>query len=236
MIATTLVFAALAFTLSASAGLGGSLILVPAMALLLGPKEGIAVAALLLAANNVAKVAVYHRTIPLASALGVVLVTVLGAGIGARLLVSAPEFLVTGALLASVLLSFLLEHKGSIKLRRSSVPALAFAAGTCSGFAGTSGPLKGIALRGLGLDRMHFVGAASLVSLCGDLAKVAVFSQAALFHESSATVVLATIPMMPVAAFLGKRINREVGERGYAMLFWAVMAGYSARAVSFALG
>jgi len=40
------------FTLSASAGLGGSLILVPALALVLGTKEGVALAALLLAGNT----------------------------------------------------------------------------------------------------------------------------------------------------------------------------------------
>ncbi|HAS77070.1 MAG TPA: sulfite exporter TauE/SafE family protein, partial [Marinobacter adhaerens] len=44
------------FIVSAAAGLGGSLILVPAMMMAIGTKEGIAVAALLLACNNVAKV------------------------------------------------------------------------------------------------------------------------------------------------------------------------------------
>ena len=42
------------FIVSAAAGLGGSLILVPAMMMAIGTKEGIAVAALLLACNNVA--------------------------------------------------------------------------------------------------------------------------------------------------------------------------------------
>ncbi|CAA9282739.1 MAG: hypothetical protein AVDCRST_MAG93-3301, partial [uncultured Chloroflexia bacterium] len=63
-----------AFTISAAAGLGGSLILVPALALVLGTKEGVALAALLLALNNVVKVFAYRQTIPLAkSALVIVL-------------------------------------------------------------------------------------------------------------------------------------------------------------------
>jgi uncharacterized membrane protein YfcA len=41
------------FTISASAGLGGSLVLVPTLVLFIGPKEGVALAALLLASNNV---------------------------------------------------------------------------------------------------------------------------------------------------------------------------------------
>ena len=40
------------FTISASAGLGGSLLLVPTLVVFLGSKEGIALAALLLASNN----------------------------------------------------------------------------------------------------------------------------------------------------------------------------------------
>src|SRR5688572_18807258 len=53
IIAALLVCAGLAFLLSASAGLGGSLLLVPVFALLLGPKQGIALAALLLMGNNI---------------------------------------------------------------------------------------------------------------------------------------------------------------------------------------
>jgi ankyrin repeat protein len=36
---------------------------------------------------------------------------------------------------------------------------------------------------------------------------------------------------MLVATFAGRRINRAIGERGYTSLFWAVMAGYTARLV-----
>ena len=53
-----------AFALSASAGFGGSLILVPTLALLLGTKSGVALAALLLAANNIVKVFAYRKTLP----------------------------------------------------------------------------------------------------------------------------------------------------------------------------
>ena len=44
------------FAVSASAGLGGSLVMVPTLALFLGSKVGVALAALLLAGNNVVKI------------------------------------------------------------------------------------------------------------------------------------------------------------------------------------
>lgn len=64
LIVLILVGTAAACTLSASAGLGGSLILVPLLALTVGTKEGIALAALLLAANNLVKLVAYRGTIP----------------------------------------------------------------------------------------------------------------------------------------------------------------------------
>ena len=71
--------------------MGGSLLLVPILAWILGTKEGVALSALLLAANNVAKVIAYRRTIPLIASLGVVALTMLGALIGANTLVMAAE-------------------------------------------------------------------------------------------------------------------------------------------------
>ncbi|MFD7324200.1 TSUP family transporter [Streptomyces sp. NPDC059875] len=91
------VFAAVttAFMLSASAGFGGSLILVPTLALVLGTKSGVALAALLLAANNVVKVFAYRRTLPYRKAAPVIALVAAGAFLGARLLVSASERVVT---------------------------------------------------------------------------------------------------------------------------------------------
>ena len=85
----------MSFAVSASAGLGGSLVLVPTLVVFLGSKEGIALAALLLASNNVAKIYAYRRTLPFRQAAPIVVLIMLGAAIGATLLVNAPEIVVT---------------------------------------------------------------------------------------------------------------------------------------------
>jgi uncharacterized membrane protein YfcA len=108
---------------------------------------------------------------------------------------------------------------------------LALGSGATSGFSGTSGPLKGLAIRQLELDRGHFVGAASLASLVGDLTKTAVFTEAQLLGSDSYTLALMAVPLMLVATFSGRRINQTIGERGYSLLFWGVMAGYTVRLV-----
>jgi uncharacterized membrane protein YfcA len=224
-----LVAAAVAFTLSASAGLGGSLLLVPALSLLLGPKEGVALAALLLAGNNVFKTGFYRRTLPWRAALGVLLLTMLGAFLGAGVLVRVPAGVVGVAVVVGIGVALLFELR---KLEWSSSitsPVLAFFAGATSGFSGTSGPLKGVAIRNLGLDRQHFVGAAALVSLGGDLTKTAVFANAGLLDTSSLWIALAAVPLMALGSLSGRRLNFAIGEAAFFGLFWVVMAGYVVR-------
>ncbi|CCK31817.1 hypothetical protein BN159_7438 [Streptomyces davaonensis JCM 4913] len=223
---------AVAFTVSASAGFGGSLILVPTLALALGTKPGVALAALLLACNNLVKVFAYRKTLPYRKAAVVIALVAVGAFLGAKLLVSAPERAVTIAVIISFAAAFLVESLDLTRWRRVSSPVMAFGAGATSGFSGTSGPLKGLAVRGLGLDRLHLVGALSLASLVGDATKTAVWTDAALLTGSDYLVALVCMPLMFFATFLGRRFNLKIGERGYTGLFWTVMVGYTGRLVA----
>lgn len=231
VILVTLIAVAVSFIVSASAGLGGSLVLVPTLALVLGTKEGVALAALLLAANNVVKVFAYRETLPFRKALVVIVLSVIGTAAGALLLVSAPERVVTAAVITSFVIALVAERLDLTGLRRIGGPVLALGSGATSGFSGTSGPLKGMAIRQLQLDRAHFVGAASLTSLAADATKASIFTEAGLLSGDSFLVALAAVPLMLMATFAGRRINRSIGERGYTSLFWAVMAGYTARLV-----
>ena len=220
---------AAACTLSASAGLGGSLVLVPLLALAIGTKEGVALAALLLAANNMVKIAAYRHSIPWRAVVEVLVVVVLGSFVGASLLLALPESWVSVAVVASIALALLAERLEVSRAQRFGAPVLGFASGATSGFSGTSGPLKGLALRMLRLDRVHLVGAASVVSLAGDLTKAAVYAGGGLLQSSSLVLMAALLPVMLASTFFGRYLNRRVGERGYAVLFWVVMGGYSMR-------
>jgi uncharacterized membrane protein YfcA len=140
-----------------------------------------------------------------------------------------PEHIVTIAVIVSFVVAFLLESLRVERFRRSSSPFLAFASGATSGFSGTSGPLKGLAVRALDLDRLHLVGALSLVSLVGDVTKTAIWTEAQLLDGRDYLFALACIPLMLGATFLGRYLNTRIGERGYTALFWAVMVGYTGR-------
>ena len=231
VIGAALVLATGAFMLSASAGFGGSLILVPGLSLLLGVKQGIALAAIMLAANNVAKAVTYRHTVPLRSALWIMVLTVIGAALGAKLLVAAPEQWISIAVITSFIAALALERMQLRRAQGVAAPALAFGAGATSGFSGTSGPLKGIALRNLHLDRLHFVGAAAIVSLVNDATKSAIYAEASLFDKEGLLILLLALPLMPLATLAGRQTNRAIGERAFTYLFWAVMTAYAARLI-----
>lgn len=217
------------FAVSASAGLGGSLLLVPTLALYLGSKEGVALAALLLASNNVLKIIAYRETLPFRAAFGVIVLIVLGAAVGSTLLVRAPTVFVTIGVVLMFAASLLAERFSLSPIRAGLAPLLSFVSGASSGFSGTSGPLKGVAIRNLDLDRRHFVGAASLASFAGDATKTAIFAEAKLLTSTSVLTALAALPLMALGTWTGSKLNERAGERAFAALFWTVMGGYSIR-------
>jgi uncharacterized membrane protein YfcA len=219
----------LSFAVSASAGLGGSLVLVPTLVVFLGSKEGIALAALRLASNNVFKIATYRKTLPFRAAVGVVLLLVLGAAAGSALLVAAPVWVVTAGVVAMFVATLIAERFELQLARAGFAPVLSFASGATSGFSGTSGPLKGVAIRNLDLDRRHFVGAASLASFAGDATKTAIFAEAGLLGRQAVLLALAAVPLMALGTWTGSTFNNRAGERRFAMLFWTVMTGYTVR-------
>lgn len=217
------------FTISASAGLGGSLLMVPTLALFLGTKEGVALAALLLASNNVMKIIAYRETLPFRKAGVVAGLIVAGAYLGSTLLVQAPTWAVTVAVLAMFAATIATERYEIKPIRKKFSPFLALVSGASSGFSGTSGPLKGVAIRNLDLDRRHFVGAASLASFAGDAAKTVVFSEAELLGRGAWLTALAAVPLMALGTWSGSKLNERLGEQTFAVLFWTVMSGYSIR-------
>lgn len=220
--------------ISSIAGYGGSLLLLPALGALLGPKEGIAMAALVLGWNNFFKVIAYRRTLAVRKGWPLLVVTAAGVLAGATLLISAPETLVVWAIVVVTMASLCIELFAGDRLRRATksaaVPLMAGGA-VLSGFSGTSGPLKGVSIRSLGLPRLEHVGLASCVSLVGDVLKVELFAQAGLLPRIEWYLVAAVLPVMPLAAWVGRRVNETINENTFRWVFWSVVGAYSLRMV-----
>jgi uncharacterized membrane protein YfcA len=230
--ALVLVVTFVALFVSSVAGYGGSLVLVPALAAILGPKEGIAVAALLLGWNNVFKVLAYRHTLALRRGWPLVVVTAAGVWVGARVLVESSDRVIMWAIIAVTAASLLVEivvDGDRLRMRRHvAVPAMA-ASSVLSGISGSSGPLKGIAIRSLNLPRLEHVGAAATVSLVADAFKVELFASAGLLRGVHVQTLLVALPMMPVGAWVGRWVNRRIDEEAFRWVFWTVVGGYTMR-------
>ena len=233
---------AASFLVSSTVGLGGSLIAVPAMIAFFGLKSGVAIAAMLLASNNIFKIIAYRRTIPWKNASILSAITMVGVFIGAHLLLSMPDIWIIIAVLASVTWSLVTE--GMLNISHSRSPNLptkkpwlagvyALASGLTSGFSGTSGPLKGLAIRQFISNRQHYAGAASLISFVGDITKASVFAEALLLDQQDLQLLLLAIPLMPLCAFAGRWLNWKSGQLGFSYMFWIVMIGYALRLAIF---
>jgi hypothetical protein len=225
-----------ALFVSSIAGYGGSLILVPALGAVLGPKEGIALAALLLGWNNVFKVVAYRHTLALRQGWPLIVVTVIGVCLGAQLLIAAPDTVVIWAVVGATGVSLaaeLLPNSNAYRARRHAAVPMMLASGVQSGLSGTSGPLKGISVRALGLGRLHHVGLASSVSLVADALKVELFASAGILSSVDLTIVALSVPVMPMAAWIGRHVNQRVDEAAFRWIFWTVVGGYTLRMAGF---
>lgn len=221
---------------SSIAGYGGSLLLVPVLGLIIGPKDGVALAALLLGWNNVFKVIAYRRTLALRQGWALLVVTAVGVWFGARLLISAPDDAVVWSIVAATIVSLAIDAFGADKVlraRRHTAVPLMGASAVLSGVSGSSGPLKGISVRSLNLPRLEHVGLASSVSLVADVLKVELFATAGLFEDLDLAVLAIALPVMPVAAWVGRSVNRRVNESAFRWIFWSVVGGYTLRMAGF---
>lgn len=219
------------FILSSAAGLGGSLILVPALLMVMDVKEGVALAALFLAFNNLTKLAAYRNTLPVKESVLIAISVMLGAAMGASLMMMAPESWVKVFVIAALLSTFFIDVMKFKPVQKVWGVLLAFTSGATSGLSGMSGPLKGVAIKSLGLKRQYFVGVAAIVSTVGDMTKALVFSHSGLLGQFELMLAVVLIPIMILCTYTGRKLNQGVGERGYAVLFWAVMAAYTSRLV-----
>jgi uncharacterized protein len=248
-LALVLVATFVSLFVSSIAGYGGSLILVPTLGACLGPKEGIALAALLLGWNNIFKVIAYRRTLSIRPHWPLLILTAICVWIGARALITVSDRFVTYAIATAVAISLVLEiaqsRTAQNKHQRTESPLRPFgrwpysrrslaapclgASGVLSGISGVSGPLKGIGVRYLGLSRLQHVGFASMVSLIADLTKVGEFAGSGLLDSIDGRVLIGSLPVMPIAAYAGKWVNERIGEGAFRWIFWTVVGGYTLR-------
>jgi hypothetical protein len=67
--------------------------------------------------------------------------------------------------------------------------------------------------------------------MTADALKVELFATAGLLDNVELAVILITVPVMPVAAWVGHAINERVDETAFRWIFWSVVGGYTMRMI-----
>lgn len=221
----------LSFLVSSSCGLGGSLILIPVLSAVLGIKEGIVVASILLGINNLVKVFFFRRGIKLKPISFLLVLMIAGTVIGSFLMLKADTNFLTGFLIFHLLLAFFIQRKATISVQRKTGLTYSFLSGFCSGLSGTSGPLKGLAVKCYMNEKLGIVAAASVLSLATDTTKSVIYLSQYTPTALTMEWFIYSIVVMPIATALGRYINQTMSLKAYEVLFYFVMTGYVFRLV-----
>ena len=189
----------LAFFVSASCGLGGSLILIPVLSAVLGIKEGIVISSILLGLNNIIKVIFFRGNIKFKPVSFLMILMMAGAVIGSFMMLKANSHILTIFLVFNIAISFLIQQYTSLKLQKNAGLIFSFLSGFCSGLSGTSGPLKGLAVKCHMHTKMEIVAAASLLSLATDSVKSVIYLSQSTPSALSFEWLVYSVAVMPVA-------------------------------------
>lgn len=167
----------LAALVSASAGFGGALLLLPLLVRTVGPEAAVPLLTIAQLAGNAARVVLGRREIAWAPVLRFLAGAMPGAILGARLFLAAPPGLVTRAAGLAILVLVALQAAGW-RPRPAGwlLPAGGLATGLISGLVGSAGPLGAAIFLALGLPPLAYVASEATTALAIHGAKLLVWS------------------------------------------------------------
>lgn len=216
----------LAACVSAVAGVGVGLVLLPVLVLYLGVKSAIPILAIALLAASSSRVTVYRRDVVWPAVGWTVLGAVPAGTVGAWLFTVAPAPLITrfigGMLLGILVLRHL--HLRPVPIRRA-VWFLPVGAGfgLLSGFASGVGPVLAPFYLAYGLRKGAYVGTIGCVAMAMQVTKLTVFGTSDLLTPRVLGYGLFLVPLTVLGTVLGKRIMLRISERTFVFVIEGVM-------------
>ncbi|MEU1520308.1 sulfite exporter TauE/SafE family protein [Streptomyces sp. NPDC005811] len=203
--------------LSAVAGFGGGVLLLPVFVAVLGTRDAVAVLTVAQLASNGSRVWFNRREVDRRLVGRFALGAVPAAAVGALLFATAPLPALTRLIGVFLLVTVAWRHW---KPHVAHLDAAAFAAvGAASGFGsalvGSIGPMVAPFFLARGLVRGAYIGTEAASAVVMHLAKLIVFGAAALLTTASALVGLALAPAGVGGAWVGKKVVDRLPARAF---------------------
>ncbi|MFI6318267.1 sulfite exporter TauE/SafE family protein [Nonomuraea sp. NPDC050556] len=194
--------------LSAVAGFGGGVLLLPVFVSVLGPRDAIAVLTVAQLAGNGSRVwfnrAEVDRRLVGVFALGAIPAAVVGG-----LLLASTSLPVLTKLIGAFLLAMVVWRRWrprAVRLDDRAFAAVGAASGFGSALLGSVGPLVAPFFLARGLVAGAYIGTEAAAAAVMHLTKLVVFGAAALLTPATAAIGLALAPAATIGAWMGKKI------------------------------
>ena len=214
---TVVIAAALAASfLSAVAGFGGSVILLPVLVWTVGVTDAIPILTVAQLIGNLARAVFNHRELDWAVIWRFALGAVPAAIAGGIIFAKAPAGALVRVLGVFLLLMVLYRYTRwgrSIKLRRAGFIPLGAVSGILSAVLGTVGPLVAPFFLAYGLVKGAYIGTEAMTAVTMHVTKLAVYGSYSLVDLRILLTGLGIGAVMIIGTFLGSKLLKRVPER-----------------------
>ncbi|RMG31355.1 MAG: sulfite exporter TauE/SafE family protein [Bacteroidetes bacterium] len=202
----------LAFTVASTLGIGGPLILLPALMLTFSPAESVAMLVPAMLVNNMAKILLFGKYIRWRPAALMAATALPAALAGAMLTGRVPSKLIQLAVAVMILLALASRYvfRHSVEVRAGGLILWGIPTGFISGLSGTAGPPMAIAMKGYGLSLEPFVATTACMQACLQLIRLPAYcSQQLLGEHLWSLAILLALCTLP-AVFAGRQLLRKM--------------------------
>lgn len=207
-------------------GTGSSLVLLPALVMMYGPRIAVPVMGIAAVMANVARVAAWWRQIRWRPVLAYALPGTPAVVLGANTLLSIPQAVVDG-LLGVFFLAMIpmrrvaLARRWRIRLRHLAVAGVVV--GFLTGLVLSTGPLSVPVFTGYGLSGGAFLGSEAVSALLLYIGKIGTFSQLGALSFAVVTRELVIGAALMIGPFVTRPLVRRTDQRHYALLIDCVL-------------
>ena len=207
----------LSFTLAATLGIGGPLILLPILMLKFAPAESVVMIVPAMFVNNLARVKYYYKYIQFRPAL-FFLSTAIPLAAGAAFFTKyIPPTILKGLIVGIITYTLVSRYVFSLQLSLKIRGLLLWGipTGLISGLSGTAGPPMAIAFRGYGLSMERFVATTAIIQAALQLVRLPGYlSTGILSKEHWFLAALMALSGLP-AVFISKKILRYLNPTSF---------------------
>lgn len=215
----------IAFVVASTFGIGGPIILMPALMLRLPPAQAVAVVVPIMIFNNLLKLWVFRRGVQWRAAL-LTGVSALPAAFMAALFTSRVNANVLKAgigllIVIALLRQYLFKHQ--LQVSERGLTGWGVIIGGISGFAGAAGPPTAVALKGYGLASARFVGTVAVLQLGLQFVRLPTYISTGIFPADLWPLALLLSLVSLTAVLVGRHLIQRMQVQTFRWLLDAVL-------------